>query len=235
MMVGWTGAVAEPDHIFRSGEQPVPLIELFTSEGCSSCPPAENWLSELRHDDGLWEDFVPLAWHVNYWDRLGWPDKFADQRYTDRQYAYAEHWKARNVYTPGLVRGGDEWRIRDGGMKQPGSARGGELVAEVSGSQLKIMYSSVGDKTGKLLVNVVRLGGGIASNVHSGENRGKKLAHEFLVLGWSQGRLNAGQAQLLLPEIDKTVNAPRRAIAVWISRGDAPTPIQATGGWLSFE
>ena len=65
---------AEP-RTFRSGPRPVPLLELFTSEGCSSCPPAEAWLGELRHDPGLWRDFVPVAWHVNYWDRLGWPDR----------------------------------------------------------------------------------------------------------------------------------------------------------------
>ena len=75
--------------VLRSGQQAVPLLELFTSEGCSSCPPAEAWLGKLRHDDGLWRDFVPLAWHVNYWDRLGWPDRFAERVYTDRQYAYA--------------------------------------------------------------------------------------------------------------------------------------------------
>ena len=73
---------------------------------------------------------------------------------------------------------------------------------------------------------------GIASNVRSGENRGKKLEHEFLVLGWSQQPIRSGKAPLPLPEKDATVNAPRQAIAVWISRADDPTPLQATGGWL---
>lgn len=72
-------AAAPSAKTFSSGEQPVPLVELFTSEGCSSCPPAEHWLGELREEEGLWRDFVPVAWHVNYWDRLGWPDKFDEE------------------------------------------------------------------------------------------------------------------------------------------------------------
>lgn len=227
------GAASHAEQIFHSGDRPVPLVELFTSEGCSSCPPAERWLGELRHEKGLWQDFVPVAWHVNYWDRLGWPDKFASSSYTDRQYAYASTWKARNVYTPGLVRGGEEWRIRDGDMESAGRSSGGALVVKVSGQDVNVSFSAEEMQSDELRVNIARLGGGIASNVRSGENRGKKLEHEFLVLGWSQRRLSDGQAQLLLPEIDETVNASRKAIAVWISRGEDPTPLQATGGWLN--
>jgi hypothetical protein len=225
-------AAAPSAKTFSSGEQPVPLVELFTSEGCSSCPPAEHWLGELREEEGLWRDFVPVAWHVNYWDRLGWPDKFADKAYTDRQYAYAEQWNARSVYTPGLVRGGDEWRIRDGGMTERGSARGGVLNVSVTGETVSVSFDTASMGTKDLRVNVARRGGGIASNVRSGENRGKKLEHEFLVLGWSQQPIRSGKALLPLPEKDATVNAPRQAIAVWISRADDPTPLQATGGWL---
>lgn len=226
------GAAAPSAKIFSSGEKPVPLVELFTSEGCSSCPPAERWMGELRNDERLWREFVPVAWHVNYWDRLGWPDKFADEAYTDRQYAYAEKWNARSVYTPGLVRGGDEWRIRDGGITERGSARGGALNVSLTGETVSVNFDAASMGTKDLRVNVARLGGGIASNVRSGENRGRKLEHEFLVLGWSQQPLRAGKALLPLPEQDASVNAPRQAIAVWISQADDPTPLQATGGWL---
>ncbi|MDQ3115241.1 MAG: DUF1223 domain-containing protein [Verrucomicrobiota bacterium] len=73
------------------------LLELFTSEGCSSCPPAEAWLSKLKDDPGLWRDFVPLAFHVDYWDRLGWRDPFASKVWTSRQYEYSARWKSSNV------------------------------------------------------------------------------------------------------------------------------------------
>src|SRR5437763_14928186 len=58
------------DRVFESGPTRTHLIELFTSQGCSSCPPAEAWLSELKNERRLWKDFVPLAIHVDYWDRL---------------------------------------------------------------------------------------------------------------------------------------------------------------------
>src|SRR5689334_8314649 len=80
------------DKHFTSGETQVALLELFTSEGCSSCPPAERWLGALRDAPGLWRDFVPIAFHVNYWDRLGWPDRFASREATQRQHAYAAVW-----------------------------------------------------------------------------------------------------------------------------------------------
>src|SRR4051812_33062365 len=92
---------AEPATItFQSGPEQTTLLELYTSEGCSSCPPAEKWLSHLKESPGLWKDFVPVAFHVDYWDRLGWRDLLADRGFSDRQLAYAESWHSENVYTP---------------------------------------------------------------------------------------------------------------------------------------
>src|SRR5438270_9390200 len=79
---------------FRSGPAKVALVELYTSEGCSSCPPAEKWLGSLTADPGLWRQFVPVAFHVNYWDNLGWRDALATKAFTDRQYAYSAAWGA---------------------------------------------------------------------------------------------------------------------------------------------
>ena len=62
----------------RSGPARTHLIELYSSEGCSSCPPADDWVESLRKRPGLWKDFVPVAFHVTYWDYLGWKDSFGD-------------------------------------------------------------------------------------------------------------------------------------------------------------
>src|SRR5689334_11142529 len=70
---------------FQSFETQTPLLELFTSEGCSSCPPAEKWLTGLKPSSGLWKDFVPVAFHVDYWDYLGWRDPWSSKTFTDRQ------------------------------------------------------------------------------------------------------------------------------------------------------
>ena len=95
---------------FGSGPQQTALIELYTSEGCSSCPPAEAWLSRLKDNPGLWKQFVPIAFHVDYWDRLGWRDRFSSQRWTERQRRYASLWESESVYTPAVVVNGREQR-----------------------------------------------------------------------------------------------------------------------------
>ncbi|MBC7369148.1 MAG: DUF1223 domain-containing protein [Undibacterium sp.] len=79
------GTVAEQR--FASGPARVALVELYTSEGCGSCPPAQRWLGELRGAAGLWRDFAPVAWHADYWNRLGWPDRFSMKELTRRHYA----------------------------------------------------------------------------------------------------------------------------------------------------
>ena len=98
---------------FTSGPTQVALLELFTSEGCSSCPPAERWLAGFRTAPGLWREVVPVAWHVTYWDDLGWKDIYAAKAFTARQYAYASLWHSDSVYTPCLVRNGRDWHAGD--------------------------------------------------------------------------------------------------------------------------
>ena len=89
--------------VFESSEKPTALVELYTSEGCSSCPPADRWLSSLKDDEGLWKEFVPLAFHVDYWDYIGWEDRFADKQYSQRQRRYAHEFSEPTVYTPVYV------------------------------------------------------------------------------------------------------------------------------------
>ncbi|MEM1382479.1 MAG: DUF1223 domain-containing protein [Pseudomonadota bacterium] len=84
----------------EAGEITAPVIvELFTSQGCSSCPPADAYLAELAGRG----DVIALSLHVDYWDYLGWRDTFAQRAFTERQYEYRDAWSARVVYTPQLV------------------------------------------------------------------------------------------------------------------------------------
>jgi hypothetical protein len=94
------------------------VVELFTSEGCSSCPPADEVLSDLARSR---PDVLPLAFHITYWDRLGWPDPFALRAATDRQRAYAATLGLDSIYTPQMV--------VDGKLDVVGSDRGGVLDA----------------------------------------------------------------------------------------------------------
>ncbi len=90
----------------RSGATTVPLLELYTSEGCSSCPPADEWLSSLRHSGLVPDRVVPLALHVDYWNDLGWEDSYSQKAFTDRQYRLADLNRMRSVFTPQFVLNG---------------------------------------------------------------------------------------------------------------------------------
>ena len=122
MMVIWLAAgyiFASEPKTFESGDTQSSLIELFTSEGCSSCPPAEKWLSALKSSSDLWKKAVPVAFHVDYWDHLGWRDRFAKPEFTSRQHRYAAAWGGDSVYTPSFVVNGKEWRDWFGGNAMP--------------------------------------------------------------------------------------------------------------------
>ena len=83
-----------------SASQDAVVVELFTSQGCSSCPPADQLVRDLarQHDD-----IIVLGWHVDYWDYLGWKDEFSSPAYTARQAGYRDHWRLRSLYTPQIV------------------------------------------------------------------------------------------------------------------------------------
>lgn len=216
---------------FSSGPARVRLVELFTSEGCSSCPPAEAWLNGLRRAPGLWRDFVPVAWHVNYWDRLGWPDRLASGHHTARQQAYARTWGADTVYTPGFVLDGREWRDRSG--RPPAAAPGpaGMLTVETAAESCVVTYQPAGAPGAAYEVHVALLGGGFVSAVKAGENRGEVLKHEFVALAQATHRLQDGTARLPLPAA-RIAGVTDRALAVWVTRRGSLEPLQAAGGWL---
>ena len=88
---------------FSSGPEQTVMIELFTSQGCNSCPPAEAYLNRFTANPGLWKKFIPLAYHVDYWDYLGWKDRFAHPAHAQRQRQYAQQRSLKTVYTPALA------------------------------------------------------------------------------------------------------------------------------------
>jgi hypothetical protein len=212
---------------FASGTNRTSLIELFTSEGCSSCPPAERWLATLRDEPGLWRDFVPVAFHVDYWNRLGWPDRFSTREFTQREYDYASAWASPSVYTPCVVRDGAEWT--GSRTLAPSGTAAGKLTVRYDGITLHAEFSPAVPPAGVIFeVHAAILGGGIISKVSGGENRGETLHHEFIALKLVHGPLGQG-VKLLVP---KVAGVPRYALAVWITRRGESTPLQATGGWL---
>lgn len=239
LLASSTALQAAPQR-FSSGASRVSLIELYTSEGCSSCPAADTWLGSLANKPGLWKEFVPVEFHVNYWDKLGWVDRLSSPQYTAREYAYSSLWGAQGVYTPCFARDGEEWKP-NWGSQGSGESSGGALEVELGDDRICRVLFRPGPnlrlRSALYEVHLALLGGGITSRVTQGENRGETLRHDFVVLG-------LGDAALV-PDVDEAVmsaslplptsavaGSGRRSLAAWITRDKELSPIQATGGWL---
>lgn len=222
--------------VIRSPADRVQLVELFTSEGCSSCPPADAWLSRLVADPSLWSRIVPVAFHVDYWDDLGWPDRFASAEHTDRQHLHGRIGNVRSVYTPGFVVDGKEWREWFAGEALPAPhGQPGPLVARVGGETVAVEFTPRNLARAGLEVVVARLGFGHVTQVERGENAGRALAHEFVVTGLARGRLERSDdgaltARLNLPTA--SVSSPREGLALWVTAPGSQRPLQAAGGFL---
>ena len=236
LLLAVAGVNATTSLRYESGIKQVSLLELYTSHGCSSCPPADAWLSTLKDQPGLWREFIPLALHVDYWDDLGWPDRFASRTFSDRQRQYARQAHLSTVYTPGFVLRGEEWR---GWFRRltPDLATEnlvGQLSLELhQDSRARIRFTPRKPvEPGRLTVHLAILGFGLATDVSGGENRGRRLEEDFVMLGYlSAGHSHLGEWDLALPQV-VPARSTRRAIAAWISVDTDPTPLQAVGGWL---
>jgi hypothetical protein len=198
------GAVlcAHGETTFQSGPQRVSLLELYTSEGCSSCPPAEAWLEQLKSSPRLWNTLVPVAFHVDYWDDLGWKDRFAKPEYTSRQRAYSLVWSSSSVYTPGFVLDGQEWKGWFSGnpLPDPGKQIAGSLGLTISVHRASIEYSGAPGLK-EIDAYLAPLEMNISSQVLAGENRGRHLVHSFVALALVSQRLSheQGKFQIELP------------------------------------
>ena len=223
-----------PAVTFESGEAQTSLLELFTSEGCSSCPRAEKWISALKSNPDLWRKTVPVAFHVDYWDHLGWRDRFSKPEFTARQQRYATAWGGDSVYTPGFIVNGKEWRSWFGGgpSGSPAGKVGNLRVTLSDGGQLSSTFLAATAQPRALALNIALLGNDLESDVKSGENSGRKLRHDFVVLNLTTvdmiketDRWTGTAAFPKLSGDDKPT-----ALAAWITEN--AIPIQATGGWL---
>src|SRR5438552_11447706 len=236
LLAGQPGSTP-PATTFESGDTQSSLIELFTSEGCSSCPPAEKWLSALKSSSDLWKKAVPVAFHVDYWDRLGWRDRFAKPEFTSRQQRYAAAWRGDSVYTPGFVVNGREWRDWFGNrtLSRERPAKAGNLRVTLSNEiHLTDVFTREDSRTSPLQLHVALLGSNLESDVKRGENSGRKLRHDFVVLQLVKTDLIAsGDRWIGSISISKQNAEKPRAFAAWVSEEDVDPPIQATGGWLN--
>jgi len=188
------------------------FVELYTSQGCSSCPPADKLLNSLKKDKKLFTDVIPIAFHVDYWDRLGWKDPYASKDSTGRQYEYYQTSNTGQVYTPQFVINGDEWRGFFKGKKiQKNKSKAGVLKVEFTGQSITASYPINAASSESYDLHVSYLGIGLETNIKRGENRGRTLKQDFVALTHDY------------------------ALVAWVSHVDNATPIQAVASYIPGE
>lgn len=168
----------------------IALLELYTSEGCSSCPPADRYVSGLRADGVTAQQAVLLSEHVDYWNYIGWKDPFSSKTYTERQRWLSDLAGSRTIYTPEIFVGGREQRgwprgVADTVKRINGLAAQAEIgiTLDASGAGgLAVSVTARSAHEGKLFVALVE--NGVASQVKAGENSGRLLRHDFVVREW---------------------------------------------------
>ncbi len=211
--------------IAQSGATQPPVIELYTSEGCSSCPPADQWLSGLKAQAAQGKAVVQ-AFHVGYWDYIGWVDRFAAPAYTTRQRQIAAANGQRGIYTPQLVRNGQDWRDYARAFASAGepgrasiSLQGGAgdafeaMVTPAAGVAAWSAYWTVTEH-------------GHASKVKAGENAGENLRHDFVVRQYVPVGTYNGAAKLTLRAIAGDAAHPRQVNLV-VFEPKTGKPLQA--------
>lgn len=163
------------------------VVELYTSQGCSSCPPADAILRELADR----EDVIALAFHVDYWDYIGWADPFADPRHAERQRAYAAAGGRRTIYTPEMIVQGQSdivgakaMKLSEEIAKHARISAPAQITLTRQGDALRIDAAMVEAPSGPITVHLLRYAPRQTTKIKRGENRGKTLAYANVVEGW---------------------------------------------------
>ena len=214
--------------VARSSKLAVPVVELYTSEGCNSCPPADKWLSKLKADPAV----VALAFHVDYWDRLGWKDRFASSAFTDRQATQQKTNGARFSYTPQVVVDGKD-RTDWSSISSPGAIKR-EAPVEISltheGNQFVATVAPGAGAPKKLAAYWAVTEQGHVTAVKAGENDGVTLHHDYVVRDYKPVPAWAAQAvpeTLRFSPLGSSDPAHPRQVNLVVVDADTGRPVQA--------
>ena len=201
------------------------VVELYTSQGCSSCPPADALLAELGERDGV----IALALHVDYWDYIGWKDSFARPEFTQRQKAYAHAMGKRMVYTPQMVVGGTADVVGNrpdevlAEIKRQGrQAAAVDMALARQGDMIDIRLAPNGRAAAPSEVFVVRYIPHARVDIERGENAGRSIAYTNIVTTWIHAGSWDGAAPLML-----SVRAPGQQPTVVLVQSASSGPILA--------
>lgn len=221
----------------KSGELKLSVVELYTSEGCSSCPPADEFLSKLGNTQEA-AQIVPLAFHVDYWDYIGWEDPYAQAAFTARQRTVARRNQQSSIYTPEFVVDGAE-------------ARGSRNITD----KLKVGYNSLAEADISLTISDIEAGqlrararidalryqggeqaqvvfvvyeNGLSSRIEAGENRGRTLTHNYVVRYLAEAeQTGAGKQHTLSVPLDPDWDVANLGLSVVVKLRESGRTLQA--------
>jgi hypothetical protein len=205
----------------RSPAHTVALVELYTSEGCDSCPPADKFMSGLRAGGIAPEQAVLLSLHVDYWNYIGWKDLFSRAVFTERQRKLGELAHTRTIYTPEMFVGArelrsDRWQDGLADVVRRTNAKTAQAdiaisLGAVGAAGLPVDVTAIAAGGGKLHVALVE--SGIDSQVKAGENKGRLLHHDFVVREWLAPVVLESRGAKPAAAITRTVPLPPGALA----------------------
>ncbi len=210
----------------RSGANAPTVVELYTSEGCNSCPPADKWLSRVKADPAV----VALAFHVDYWDRLGWKDRFASPAYTQRQGQQQAVSGARFSYTPQVI---------VDGIDRPDWPRATLPASHASGVPVEVQLVREGNRVTAVVTPTASSPARLAAYwavteqdhvtaVKAGENEGVTLHHDQVVREYKQVPAWTGGSTTLQFDLAGAADAAHsRQINLVIVNADSGRPVQA--------
>ncbi|MFD0916574.1 DUF1223 domain-containing protein [Pseudahrensia aquimaris] len=189
----------------QAAEQKIAVVELFTSQGCSSCPPADKILAQYAKTEGV----LALSWHVDYWNYLGWQDTFSKAEFSQRQRLYAQSFKRRGVYTPQAVVNGRDHAVGsrkedvDGLIKtHAASGKGLSVTLKVNKTNDTIRFTSsaiASDK--KVTLSVIYFDKQQQVKIKRGENRGETITYHNVVRDvFMLGMAEQGVVDVTLPK-----------------------------------
>ena len=242
----WLGVLhaAEPQQLaMQSAPHTVALLEVYTSEGCNSCPPVDDWVSSITERGFRSEQMIPLAFHVDYWDYLGWPDRFAQAAFSQRQRAIAAHRGSRTVYTPQLVLQGQDFHSRSSfrqAVRQINRVKARADIALQVTPRAKALAVEVQATVTEpvapqhAVMYVALYENNLSTAVTAGENRGHTLHHNFVVRQWvgplapdSQGTMRM-QQELFLERDWKSQDMGLVAYVYHLQTGDVLQAVALT-------
>ena len=220
--VGSFAAVASCEA--QSAATLTPVIELYTSEGCSSCPPADRWLSTLK-DSAAGGKAVVQAFHVGYWDYIGWVDRFASPAYTARQKEIAGANRLSGIYTPQVVRNGRDWRDFSQAPATGEAARARIAIQRGAADAFEASVTPL-DATARWSAYWSVTEHGHSSKVKAGENAGEFLQHDFVVRKYVPAGDYQGPAKLVFRAVPGEAGHPRQVNLVVFDKASGK-PLQA--------